>query len=131
MAPRLTPKIGVDLEKPILDYARPAHRKSGLCWPDILAMSCFLGAIWAGAITFLNTQHRPLSRARVQYEESRWMAQSTRPSYLPPPFAGRSFEYVAPWGLASTYVAIALGLLGLLIRRFHRPAGSLGRSDHC
>src|SRR4051794_29448357 len=78
--------IGIEMENPILDYARPAHRKSGLRWADVLVMSCFLGACWAGALTFIETQHRPLTRARLQYEETRVIAQSTRPSYVPPPF---------------------------------------------
>ncbi|HEY7114993.1 MAG TPA: hypothetical protein VH475_00315 [Tepidisphaeraceae bacterium] len=103
------------IEKSIVDYARRGDRKGGLRAADVLIVACFVGAVMAGTIAFVQAQHRPLTRARIQYEVARVTAQATRPSYSPPPLAGRSFEDVSPWRFASTYVGILLTILGILI----------------
>ena len=111
------------LEKPIVDYAVPSNRKSGSRVADVMITVCLTWAAIAGIATFVQTQHRPLTQARIQYDVARVQAQATRPSYVPPPFTGKTFEHVSPWGFGSMYAAIALGLLGLslLVIRIRRP----------
>lgn len=100
-----------------IEYARRVRRRRqrDLRWSDVVAVVCFVGALLSGGSAFLQTQHRPLTALRLRYEEARVTAQATRPSYVPPPFVGRSFEPVSPWSIAETYVAIGLGTAGVVL----------------
>jgi hypothetical protein len=109
-----------DREKEILEYARASGdgRKSMLI--DVLIVTLFIGAVVAGVMTFAETRRRPMSKAFEQYHVARVMAQATRPSYVPPPYVGKKFDDVSPWGFGSFYMAIGLfvaGGVGVVLRR--------------
>jgi hypothetical protein len=60
-----------DSNKPALEYAPPANRKSGVRAVDVLIGLLFMFACTAGVETYVKTQRRPLTEARKQYEIDR------------------------------------------------------------
>ena len=112
-----------DDKKPTIEYACTAQRGGASRVVDVLIAMCFIGALAAAACAFVETQRRPFTKAREQYELARAMAQTTRPSYAPPPYAGKTYEDVSAWWFGSTYIAVALLIAGVtsLVVRNKRP----------